>query len=132
MLDKNMLVDDGWQVYEPFRHSQNAVSTVRIAKNGTRLYLSAAAWKAMGSPEVARVLWDKARCRIAIEPAKPGDDLTYQVRPVDNSPRRELQFSSLARSLGLEVERTTTVPHGMDGFRMIVDLRGLRAKGGAE
>lgn len=129
MLEKNMLVDDGWQVFEPFRHTVNKAPIVRVAKGGRRLYINAAVWEALGRPELARILWDRARCRVAVEPAKAGEENVYAVRKVSDSPRRELEFGALSKVLDLAVERTMTVPHELVGFRLIVDLRALRAKG---
>ena len=130
-LDRQMLVDDGWSVVEPFRHKTGAAPAVRISKGGARLYLNLALWQALGRPAAVKMLWDLARCRVALEPCDQAERFAYNVRAVDGSPGREVQFQSVARALGLAVERATTVPHELVGFRLIVDLRALRSKGGA-
>lgn len=127
-LDRQMLVDDGWSVVEPFRHKTGAAPAVRVSKGGARLYLNVAAWQALGRPETVKMLWDAARVRVALEPCGPDERHAYNVRAVDGSPGREVQFQSVARALRLTIGRATTVPHEQVGFRLIVDLRGLRTK----
>ena len=61
MLEKNMLVDDGWTVVEPFRHKTGAEATVRISKHGNRLYLNVAAWAhALAGPIADRTIKEDA------------------------------------------------------------------------
>ena len=127
-LAPNMLVDEGWSVVEPFRHKTGADAAVRVSKGGTRIYLNVAAWQALGRPEAVKMLWDHARCRVALEPCETTERFAYNVRAVDGSPGREVQFQSVARALRLTVGRATTVPHEQVGFRLIVDLRTLRTK----
>lgn len=127
-LAPNMLVDDGWAVVEPFRHKTGDAPAVRVSKGGTRIYLNVAAWQALGRPGAVKMLWDLARCRVALEPCETTDRMAYNVRTVDGSPGREVQFQSVARALRLSIGRATTVPHEQVGFRLIVDLRSLRSK----
>lgn len=127
-LDRSMVVDDGWSVVEPFRHKTGAAPAVRVSKGGNRIYLNLPAWQSLGRPEAVKMLWDHARCRVALEPCEPTDRLAYNVRAIDGSPGREVQFQSVARALRLSIQRATTVPHEQVGFRLIVDLRSLRTK----
>lgn len=126
MLDKNMLVDDGWR---PFVRSagggRNGDQRVRVSKRGDRLVLSGALWAALGSPMAVRVLWDPARLRVALEPASEDGASTYAVGSCAHASTKVVTFASVALALGLQVDKATVVPHELQGFRLILDLRPL-------
>lgn len=131
MLEKNMLVDDGWRPYQRGSIGRTAAREVRVSKGGSRLILTRLMWEALGSPALVNVLWDPARVRVALEPATADDVDALAVSEIGHASTRVVAFAVLSSALGLAVEKATTVPHELVGFRLIVDLRALRMKDGA-
>ena len=125
MLEKPMLVDDGWRPYQP-GVMKTLVQAVRVAKGGSRLIISGGVYEALGKPTSVRLLWDPARVRVALEPTDADDANAMTVMKGGQSSNYYVTISSIAKQLGLQVERATTVPHQLVGFRLIVDLRSLR------